>query len=55
MGQKPFFAKATAKLGQIFELAKFILHKTLKDKDFLAFCALFAQFAVTSLPRNYCN
>jgi len=31
------FSKATAKLGQIFEMAKFILLKSLKDKDFLDF------------------
>jgi len=36
MGQKLPFSKATAKLCQIFEMAKFIFVKTLKDKDFLS-------------------
>jgi hypothetical protein len=40
MGQKKSpFLKATAKLGQIFEMAKFISLKSLKHKVFLVFLA----------------
>ena len=46
--QKPFFRKATAKLGQIFETAKFIVVKTLKDKDFLQKIGQIRRINVTS-------
>lgn len=46
--EKCAFSKATAKLGQIFETAKFISLKSLKDKDFLNFMVVFVRFGLSS-------
>jgi len=47
-----FFSKATAKLGQIFETAKFISLKSLKDKDFLNFMVVFVRFGLSSQNKT---
>jgi len=49
MGQKKSpFLKATAKLGQIFEMAKFILLKSLKHKVFFSISCCFWTIRVIS-------